>query len=261
MENTALITKIKDEINAQLVDADTMSSLLVTTFKGLNEQMMKRALLEGMMRGFTFKDFLEKNIYAIPFGSGDRLSYSLITSIDYARKIGMRSGIVGVSEPTFTTVTNPTNQQQEVESCTVTVKKMVNGTIGDFTATVFFSEYYKAGKSYNGQYMPSMWDKMPRAMITKVAEMTALRKACPEELSQAYIQEEKEREIYHEDNVVDITDYSEREAELRAVKTLTGLSDFWKKTTAAEKIALKEAKDEMKAILDTEVKETTHENS
>ena len=57
--------------------------ILIPTFKGLQVASAKQAMLEGMMRGFTFKDFLEKNIYAIPFSSG----YSLVTSVDYVRKI------------------------------------------------------------------------------------------------------------------------------------------------------------------------------
>ena len=48
-------------------------------------------MIEGYLKDFTSKDFLQKNIYAIPYGD----KYSLVTSIDYRRKIGARSGIVG----------------------------------------------------------------------------------------------------------------------------------------------------------------------
>ena len=40
--------------------------------------------------GFEFKDFLEKRVYAIPYGQ----SYSLVASIDHFRTIGSRSGVV-----------------------------------------------------------------------------------------------------------------------------------------------------------------------
>ena len=72
-------------------------SLVNITFNKLSPQLAKRALLEGMMCGFTFKDFLQKNVYAIPFGKG----YSLVGSIDNCRKIGQKSGIVGVSSPAY----------------------------------------------------------------------------------------------------------------------------------------------------------------
>src|SRR3990167_10317032 len=91
------ILEIQKEIKTQLRKKEVMDALVVTTFKGLSQNVIPRAIMEGMMRGFTFKDFLEKNIYAIPFRDG----YSLVTSIDYARKVGMRSGIVGKSAPIF----------------------------------------------------------------------------------------------------------------------------------------------------------------
>lgn len=165
---------INEEINKELT-ADTSRALLATTFKGLTAVVMKQAIMEGMIRGFEFKDFLEKNVYAIPFKDG----YSLITSIDYARKVGMRSGVVGVSAPVYE------EKEGKVISCTITVKRKVGETIGEYSSTVFFEEY-STGRN--------LWTTKPRTMIAKVAEMHSLRKACPEELSQAYTEEEVVKE-------------------------------------------------------------------
>jgi len=93
-ESDSRVAVIKAEINKQLGDAETLKSLLDTTFKGLEPATAKRAMLEGMLRGFTFQDFLERNVYAIPYSN----TYSLVTSIDYSRKIGAKSGIVGVDD-------------------------------------------------------------------------------------------------------------------------------------------------------------------
>lgn len=171
VEKEVSLIDIKKNINKQLGDKETFDSLLVTTFKGLAPQLAKRAILEGMIRGFKFKDFLEKNVYAIKYGDG----YNLVTSIDYARKIGMRSGVVGKSAPSFEM------DAQKLVACTVTVKKKIGTYIGDFTATVYFDEY-TTGKN--------LWNSKPRTMIAKVAEMHALRMACPEEMSQVYAEEE-----------------------------------------------------------------------
>lgn len=236
---TSLITTYKEEIDHQLTDKETMDSLLVTTFKGLEPQMMKRAMLEGMMRGFSFKDFLEKNIYAVPFAG----SYSLITSIDYARKVGMKNGVIGKSAPEFVV----DEITKKPVSCTITIKRKVDGEIGEYTDTAFFAEY-STGKN--------LWASKPFTMIAKVAEMHALRMACPEELSQAYVAEERERDGVHE-NVVDITDYSDQEATIRSVKSLDELKKVWADMAPAAKKALKEAQAEMKAILTTE----SHENA
>lgn len=75
MTDIALIQK---EVSTQLADPEVMKALVATTFKGVNANVIPQAIVEGHMRGFDFKDFLEKNIYAIPYGQG----YSLVTSID-----------------------------------------------------------------------------------------------------------------------------------------------------------------------------------
>lgn len=223
------IVKFKEEINKQLADKDTLNTLIATTFKGLDAPMVKRAALEGMMRGFTFQDFLEKNVYAVPFKG----AYSLVTSIDYARKIGMRSGIVGKSAPTFN------EQNGKIISCTVTVQKLVKKHVGEFTATVYFDEYYKAGR--NGY--PSLWDTKPHTMIAKVAEMHALRMACPEELSQAYVEEEYQKLDVIEGVAVNMDEYRLR---LEAAQDLDELKAIWASLPASAKKALSSTKDEIK---------------
>lgn len=176
MENDkALIVQYKEEINKQLSDPETLKSLMEVTFKGLEPAVAKRAMLEGYFRGFKFVDFLKKDVYAIPFKD----SYSLVTSIDYARKIGMRSGVIGKSAPTFEMT------GKSIESCSVTIKRKIDGEVGEFTSLVYFNEY-TTGKN--------LWVSKPRTMISKVAEMHAIRMACPEELAKVYAEEEFDKE-------------------------------------------------------------------
>lgn len=185
MSQDSQVALINTELNRELKDPAVVNALLSTTFKKMTAVTMKQALMEGMIRGFKFKDFLDKNVYAIPYGSG----YSLVTSVDYSRKIGMKSGIVGTSAPIYKVKTNEKGEEKII-SCEVTVKRKIGDYIGDFTAEVYFDEYYKKGNEYQGKYTPSMWDLKPRTMIAKVAEMHALRKACPESLAQNYIEDE-----------------------------------------------------------------------
>lgn len=180
-DSKALVSVYASEMNAQLATPEVKRALLATTFKGLSENSMKQAIVEGMMLGHDFKSFLRKDVYAIPFKDG----YSLVTSIAKNRKIAAKSGHAGTSAPVYTY-----NDDGTIADCTVTVKKRVGAYVDDYTATVDFKEYYKAGK--NGY--PSMWDSKPKTMIAKVAEMHALRKAFPEELGAAYVEEEMERE-------------------------------------------------------------------
>lgn len=176
VEKKSQVEMINQEINRELSNENVGKALLATTFKGLNAVSMKQAIMEGMIRGFKFRDFLDGNVYAISFGQG----YSLINSIGYNRKIGIRSGIVGENDPVYK------DKGKQIYTCTVTVKrKFADGYIGDFTATVYFDEY---------NTKKNQWASKPRTMIAKVAEMHALRKACPEELAQSYIEEEMELE-------------------------------------------------------------------
>lgn len=173
MEKTLIVTEINKTISTQLNDKATVISLLNTTFKGLSEQTMKQAMCEGMMRGFTFQDFLNKDVYALPFKSG----YSLITSIDYMRKIAAQNGLAGKNAPVYEDDANG-----RPKTCSVTVKRMVNGILAEYTALVYLSEYTTN---------QNQWAARPRTMLAKVAEMHALRMAFPEELAKSYIEEEQ----------------------------------------------------------------------
>lgn len=195
-----LITK---EINSELEKKEIQAVLLATTFKGLSLGNMKTAMFEGMTRGFTFKNFLEKDIYAIPYGQ----KYSLVTSIDYARKVGMRSGVVGKSEPII-----EEGLDRKIVSCSVTIERKVAEHIGKFTAKVYFDEY-NTGKN--------LWVTKPRTMICKVAEMHALRMACPEEMAQVYVEEEMQKEVSGE--VIN----EKYIAEIEAIKTIPALKAYY----------------------------------
>src|SRR3990167_943208 len=116
------IQKITQEVTEQLANKETLNALVATTFKGLKPEKVKLAIVEGMIRGFKFNDFLEKNVYAIPYGE----TYSLVTSIDYARKVGMRSGVVGKSEPVY-----EETKEGKIVSCSITIKRKVDSYIGD----------------------------------------------------------------------------------------------------------------------------------
>ncbi len=169
----SVVENISLQIKKELSNEAVSRALLSTTFKGLEVTSMKQALMEGMIRGYTFQDFLKKDIYAIPFGKG----YSLVTSIDNSRKLAMRTGLYcGKTAPIF-----ELGEEGNIVSCSVTVKKNTGGVIGEFTATVYFDEYTKKR---------DLWLSKPRTMIAKVAEMHSLRMAFPEELAKEYIEEE-----------------------------------------------------------------------
>lgn len=212
---TSIIEKINEEVAVELKDQNTLALLAQNTFKGLSPNIIKQAITEGMLRGFTFRDFLEKNVYAIGYGN----TYSLVTSIDYSRKIGQTSGIVGVDEPIYRD-----KEDGKILTCSITVKKKTGDHIGEFTATVYFDEY-TTGKN--------LWVSKPRTMIAKVAEMHALRKACPEELAQAYAEEEMQKVTVTE-VAIDLVACAEK---LEVATTIDELKNVWKEFSPQERNA------------------------
>jgi len=191
-DDKGIVTAINDRLNKELADPKAFRALIATTFNGMDEQRTKQALMEGMIRGFKFEDFLHKNVYAIPYGQ----KYSLVTSIDHARKVGMKAGVIGKSAPEYTYVDET---KKKVESCSITIKKLVNGHVGEFTATVDFDEYTTN---------QNLWKSKPKTMIAKVAEMHALRMACPEAVADMYTEEEMHKEVAQPNRVRDAVEKS-----------------------------------------------------
>lgn len=178
MSETSIVQKVQSEIQTELANKETAAALLSTTFKGLTPQLMFQALREGMIRGFTFREFLQRDVYALPFNTKNGPTYSIVTSIDFARKIASRTGqYIGKSEPIF----EIDEETGAILSCKITVKRLVSGHVGEFTELVYFAEY--DGKR-------NLWLSKPKTMIAKVAEMHALRMAFPEEMAKLYVEEE-----------------------------------------------------------------------
>lgn len=102
------------------------------------------------------------------------------TGIDGFRNIAARTGdYAGSDDPTFTKTENNT-----LESCTVSVYKMVQGQRCKFAATAYWAEYFP------GERLGRMWLKMPHVMLSKCAEAQALRKAFPANLGGLYTNDE-----------------------------------------------------------------------
>lgn len=217
------LATIQKEITKNIGTKENFAQLMETTFKGLSPENARKAMFEGYLRKFTFSDFLEKNIYAIPFKDG----YSLVSSIDHARKVGMRSGITGKDEPVYVD-----DKEGKPLTCSVTVHKTINGSTGNFTSKVYFSEF-STGKN--------LWVTKPRTMIAKVAEMHALRMACPEELAQSYVEEELKKET--EKKVIDLMPFKTK---LEAAKSMDELKTIWASLPSEAKKQLDGLKVELK---------------
>ncbi len=238
---TAIIEKINEEVSRELQSKETMEALIQSTFKDFPAPMVKSAITEAMIRGFTFKNILEKDVYPIKYGN----TYSLITSINYVRKIAMRSGLAGKTAPVFTFKDDGAQGGNlRPDSCTITVKRRVDGNIDEYTATVFFDEY-NTGKN--------QWLTKPKTMIAKVAEMHAIRSGFPEETSQMFSEEEMEKTTVAPETSIDLVACGEK---IGAAMTIEELKNVWKELTPAERNVdeLKNLYKSQKALIESENK-------
>lgn len=123
-----------------------------------------------------------RHVYLINRAAKDRpANWVIQTGIDGYRLIADRTGrYVGSDDPVF----EYNAERTQIIRATVTVRKLVGGVVGAFTASARMDEYAAGGP---------MWGKMPHTLISKCAEALALRKAFPEELSGLYTDTEMDQ--------------------------------------------------------------------
>lgn len=168
----------------------------------------------------TNLDPFSKQIHAVKRWNSQlqRNEMSIQIGIDGYRSIADRTGAyAGSSDPEFTFQ----GQNKLPVSAKVTVKKIVQGVACDFTATVYWDEFFPGPKQ------GYMWNKMPRHMLSKVAEASALRKAFPGQFAGTYIPEEMERadaEVHEEKEAVRIStqtpDWGDRQPVIDSIQVL-----------------------------------------
>lgn len=233
-ENKVDVLAIKNEVSISITP-EVAQTLIAGKFEGFNQEQVQSAVLQARLMGFDLKDILVGDIYAVSYGG----KVQILNSIANARKIGQKSGIVGKSAPSF-----ERDDSGNLIACSVTVQKMTNGHIGNYTATVFFGEY-STGKN--------LWASKPHSMIAKVAETHALRMACPEEMSQVYIEEEYEQktiDIAPEATEAEIEEASIKLHECETFDDLKKVYDAIQKNELLKNHAtLVDIKNEMKAKL------------
>lgn len=94
------------------------------------------------------------------------------------------------------------------EFAKVTVRRIVQGHICEFTGTAYFSETCATKKDGD---LNAMWSKRPRGQLAKCAEADALRKAFPDELGGEMTIEEMEGKQIDDVTVVSAPKYSEEQ--------------------------------------------------
>jgi len=119
---------------------------------------------------------IKKQAYLVGYDTRDGANFTTITSIGGYTSIATSTGeYAGLDQPRFS------YNGDKIDSCSVTVYRLVRGTRCAFTGNAYFSE-----RNQNN----TMWQKNPKTMIEKCARASALRNAFPDEFSNIYTSDE-----------------------------------------------------------------------
>ena len=188
---------------------------------------------------------------------------SVIIGIDGLRSTAERTGAyAGNTDPIFEGETEAElikkdfKTKQEVVKkfaaparATVTVKKIVQGVICDFTATVEWNEYYpkKGG---------DMWMNMPKNQLGKCAEAKALRKAFPAVMSGLYVAEEMQQAIATAIPEQPQSDFDKAEGMIKKIAKIDDLESLKGKIEGSKKYS-DEDKKSLLGVIESRILELT----
>ena len=195
--------------NTNEIDQHVWSALKNSLYTGAKDESIKMVL--DYCKAAKL-DPLQKPVHIVPMSVKNSLTGKyeykdvVMAGVGLYRIQAARSQqYAGVSEPEFgeDITTNLGGVKITYPKwCKVTVRKMVNNTIVEFTAKEYWIENYATkGKDADGKVSTApntMWLKRPYGQLAKCAEAQALRKAFPEIVSQHPTAEEMEGKVLNE---------------------------------------------------------------
>lgn len=192
--------------------SEILSSLDPAVYIALKNSIYPGATDESIAMAVSYckaakLDILLKPVHIVPMYVIDQKtkqgSYrdTVMPGIGLYRIQAARNGCAGISEPEFGETIMENLDGYEIKypkTCKVTVKRIVNGHMAEFSATELWKENYAtAGK--DKKFPNAMWKKRPFAQLAKCAEAQALRKAFPELGSVPTAEEMEGKEFYSSD--------------------------------------------------------------
>lgn len=200
------ITKIEGTSLSGMTEQQMMEVLKNSLYPGAKDESIKMVMSYCQAARL---DPMQKPVHIVPMlvstGRKDNNGYDVKEMRDvimpgiglYRTQASRSGGYGGISDPEFGDDVTETLDEVTVtypKWCRVTVKRIINGHIAEFSAKELWKENY-ATKSSKSAAPNAMWKRRPYAQIAKCAEAQALRKAFPEVGSQPTADEMEGKEM------------------------------------------------------------------
>jgi phage recombination protein Bet len=255
----------------QIIDQTTLTVLKETLYPGAKDESIAMVLNYCKARKL---DPIKKPVHLVPMnvktgrkGQDGKDIYEwrdvVMPGIGLYRIEADRSGqYAGMSEPEFgEDITEKVGNTMMTYPrwCKITVKKLLNDQIVEFTAKEYWKENY-ATKKRDDMSPNAMWEKRAYGQLAKCTEAQALRKAFPDVVGQDYTKEEMEGKhfpdsikVVKQENIElheiekDVLDISWAESVEHLQEVYTKAYKYWSVTKNKENLKrLMEAKDTKK---------------
>ena len=190
----------------------------------------------------TSLSLFRRQLSAIVFSKNNKAKrrVAFVIGIDGYRAMADRTGTYCPSsqQPVWETCAKDDLNPDGLVSCTMYVKKFAHGQWHEYSATAYWAEFAPVEQEWvegeDGKRRPSgkkkladNWAKMPRVMLSKVAESQALRRGWPDTLAGIYTEEEVEREKTLDLTATEIVEEVEKEERQRRVGGANSLTIDW----------------------------------
>ena len=177
------LAKIENITLSTMTEQQLMAVLKSSLYPGAKDESIKMVLAYCQAAKL---DPMQKPVHIVPMSvkeGGDYVWRDIIMpGIGLYRTQAARSGEYGgITEPEFgeDVISDKDVGITYPKWCKITVKRIVNGNIVDFSAKEYWTENYATKKK--DTFKPNaMWERRPYAQLAKCTEAQALRKAFPE---------------------------------------------------------------------------------
>lgn len=221
MHNNPITEKSEIQIKDNGFDASVWNALKSSIYPGAQDESIIMVIDYCKAAGL---DPLQKPVHIVPMYVNDKNTKTSIWRDIVMPGIGLyriqasrSQNYAGVSEPEYGKEIEANLGNKLIkypEWCKVTVRKIVQSNLVEFSAKEYWLENY-AKASKDSLAPNAMWERRPYAQLAKCAEAQALRKAFPEFITHQPTAEEMEGKSLNDFELKNVTPVARQKEEIK----------------------------------------------